>query len=163
MANTKSEASAGHGQGKVQVSSRDFHTTELIGRLAADPVTTYGGNKGTPITRLRVLVNEQWRDQSGRDQKHVESYAVVTFNGLAEACGNYLSTGRRVFVRGRNRTRSYEKDGAKRYVTELLADTVLFLDGPKDADTERPTPGRPEPQVAGIGDDVPFEVGPRGA
>jgi single stranded DNA-binding protein len=118
-----------------------------------------------PRTYNRVLVNEQWRDQGGREQKHVEAYAVLTFNGLAEACGSYLAAGRRVFVRGRNRTRSYEKDGAKRYVTELLADTVLFLDGPKEPDTQdRPTPGRPEPRSgATVGEDVPFDVSPRGA
>jgi single-stranded DNA-binding protein len=72
----------------LKMSRRDFHTTELVGRLAADPIITYGENKGTPITRLRVLVNEQWRDQGGREQKHVEAYAVLTFNGLAEACGS---------------------------------------------------------------------------
>jgi single-strand DNA-binding protein len=144
--------------------SRDFHTTELIGRLAADPVTTYTQTNGTPITRLRVLVNEQWKDQSGKDQRHVESYAILTFNSQAEACGNYLSTGRRVFVRGRNRTRSYEKDGIRRYVTELIADTVLFLDGAKADSERRPLPGQPEPQEDRItDDDIPFESGPRGA
>jgi single-strand DNA-binding protein len=127
--------------------SRDYHSTELIGRLAADPVVTYTQSNGTPVARLRVLVNEQWKDQSGKEQKHVESYAVITFNGQAEACGNYLSTGRRIFVRGRNRTRSYERDSVKRWLTELIADTVVFLDAPKGADTEeRPVPGKPQPE-----------------
>jgi|SRR5215469_1334082 len=134
--------------------SRDFHSTEIVGRLAANPTTTYTENKGTPITLLRVLVNEQWKDQSGREQKHVESYLVLTFNGLAEAASSYLTTGRRVFVRGRNRTRSYEKDGVKRYVTELLADTVLFLDSPKDTEAEKHrAPGHPDPKNAQVKDD----------
>jgi single-strand DNA-binding protein len=133
--------------------SRDFHTTELIGRLAATPETKYGQNSGAAITRMKVLVNEQWKDAAGHDQKHVESYSVVSFNSLAEACGNYLSTGARIFVRGRNRTRSYEKDGAKRYVTELIADTVVFLDAAKEA--ERSMPGRPEPSQI-TDDDVGF-------
>ena len=96
----------------------------------------------------------------------MESYAVITFNGQAEACGNYLSTGRRIFVRGRNRTRSYEKDGIKRWVTELIADTVVFLDGPKSGDQEqRPVPGKPQPTDNNsiTDDDVPFEHGPRSA
>ena len=46
--------------------SRDYHSTELIGRLAADPVVNYTQNSGTPITRLKVLVNEQWKDQGGK-------------------------------------------------------------------------------------------------
>jgi single-strand DNA-binding protein len=145
--------------------SRDYHSTELIGWLAADPVVTYTQSKGTTFARLRVLVNEQWKDQSGTEQKHVESYAVITFNGQAEACGNYLSTGRRVFVRGRNRTRIYEKDGIKRWVTELIADTVVFLDGLKAGEQEqRPSPGKPQPPDNSItDDDVPFDFGPRSA
>jgi len=143
--------------------SRDYHSTELIGRLAADPVVTYTQNNGTPIARLKVLVNEQWKDQGGKGQKHVESYAVITVNGQAEACGNYLSTGRRVFVRGRNRTRNYEKDGVTRWVTELIADTVVFLDAAKSGQPEqRPSPGKPQPQGNSVtDDDVPFDLGPR--
>jgi len=138
--------------------SRDFHATELIGRLAATPETKYGQNNATAITRMKVLVNEQWKDSAGHDQKDVESYSVISFNSLAEACGNWLSTGSKVFVRGRNRTRSYEKVGTKRYVTELVADTVLFLDGAKAADPEKhPAPGQPEAQGGGVPvDDCPF-------
>jgi single-strand DNA-binding protein len=78
----------------------------------------------------------------------VESYLVVAFNGLADACGNFLGRGRRVFVRGRNRTRSYEgQGGKKRWVTEVIAETVQFLDAAgaegKDA---RPVPGHPQPE-----------------
>lgn len=132
--------------------ARDFHSTELIGYLAGAPETKYAQNNGTAITRMKVLVNEQWKDLAGHDQKHVESYFVVSFNGLAEACGNYLASGSRVFVRGRNRTRSYEKDGTKRYVTELIADTVVFLDAAKEV--ERTTPAPEESPIAG--DDIAF-------
>jgi single stranded DNA-binding protein len=88
---------------------RDYHATEIIGRLAASPETHYTHDNGTAVTRLRVLVNEQWKDASGNDQRLVEGYQVVTFDGLAEACGNWLAKGSKVFVRGRHRTRSYEK------------------------------------------------------
>ena len=109
--------------------SRDYHATEFIGRLAADPDTKYGETNGTARTRFRVLVNEEWKDRNEQTQKHVESYLVVAFNGLAEVCGNFLGRGRRVFVRGRNRTRSYEgQGGKKRWVTEVIAETVQFLD-----------------------------------
>ena len=102
--------------------SRDYHATEFIGRLAADPDTKYGETNGTARTRFRVLVNEEWKDRK-QTQKHVESYLVVAFNGLAEACGNFLGRGRRVFVRGRNRTRSYEGQGGKKHwVTEVIAE-----------------------------------------
>lgn len=138
------------------MSSRDYHATEIIGRLAAPPEMHYTQSNGTAITKLRVLVNEQWKDANGDDQRHVESYPVVTFNGLAEACGSYLGKGSKVFVRGRNRTRSYDKDGSKRYVTEVIAETVVFLNGGKDADSQRPAQGQVEPPDASITDDVPF-------
>jgi single-strand DNA-binding protein len=136
--------------------SRDFHSTQLIGRLAQDPETKYAQNNGGAVTRLKVLVNEQWKDGDGREQKHVESYFVVCFNGLAEACGNYLSKGGRVFVRGRNRTRGYEKDGATKFVTELIADTVRFLDTTRDAGHQKSAPTDAEPSGPITDGDVPF-------
>jgi single-strand DNA-binding protein len=136
--------------------SRDYHATEFIGRLAADPETKYGETNGTARTRFRVLVNEEWKDRNEQVQKHVESYLVVAFNGLAEACGNFLSRGRRVFVRGRNRTRTYEgQGGKKRWVTEVIAETVQFLDGPRDEDkSDQAAPHRSQD---GAADDADFE------
>jgi len=127
--------------------TRDYHATEFIGRLAAGPETKYAETNGTARTRFRVLVNEEWKDRDNQVQKHVESYVVITVNGLATACGNYLARGRRVFVRGRNRTRTYEGHGGqKRWVTEVIADTVQFLDAPAlEENNSRPVPGQPEP------------------
>ena len=127
--------------------TRDYHATEFIGRLAADPETKYAETNGTARTRFRVLVNEEWKDRDNQVQKHVESYVVIVFNGLATACGSYLGRGRRVFVRGRNRTRTYEGEGGKkRWVTEVIADTVQFLDGPApEENASRPVPGQPRP------------------
>ena len=78
--------------------SRDYHPTEFIGRLAADPDTKYGETSGTARTRFRVLVNEEWKDRNEQMQKHVESYFVVAFNGLPRhaettwgAAGEYSS------------------------------------------------------------------------
>src|SRR5260370_39607515 len=120
--------------------SRDYHATEFIGRLAADPDNSkYGETNGTARTRFRVLVNEEWKDRNEQTQKHVESYLVVAFNGLADAGGNFLGRGRRVFVRGRNRTRSYEgQGGKKRWVTEVIAETGQFLDQANDDDKGGP-------------------------
>jgi single-strand DNA-binding protein len=131
---------------------RDYHATEFIGRLAADPETTYAESNGTARTRFRVLVNEEWKDRTDQVQKHVESYIVVAFSGLAEACGNFLGRGRRVFVRGRNRTRTYEgQGGKKRWVTEVIAETVQFLDAPSAEDKgSRPDLG--DAQTADVDD-----------
>ena len=135
--------------------SRDYHATEFIGRLAADPETKYAEGTGTARTRFRVLVNEEWKDRTEQVQKHIESYIVVAFNGLAEACGNFLGRGRRVFVRGRNRTRTYEgQGGKKRWVTEVIAETVQFLDAPSTDDRgSRLARGHAQ---SGLADDEPF-------
>jgi single-strand DNA-binding protein len=143
--------------------SRDYHATEFIGRLAADPETKYTETNGTARTRFRVLVNEEWKDRNDKPQKHVENYTVVCFNGVAEACGNYLARGRRVFVRGRNRTHSYDgQDGKKRWVTEVIAETVQFLDrargeekGRSADESDRPAPGHPDTGVPSA-DEAPF-------
>jgi len=81
--------------------SRDYHATEFIGRLRlilrpSTPRAT------TARTRFRVLVNEEWKDRTEQVQKHVESYIVVAFNGLAEVWGNFLGRGRRVFGKKQN-------------------------------------------------------------
>ena len=65
--------------------SRDYHATEFIGRLAADPDTKYAEGNGTARTRFRVLVNEEWKDRTEQAQKHVESYLVVAFNGFGRS------------------------------------------------------------------------------
>ena len=53
--------------------SRDYHATEFIGRLAADPETKYTETNGTARTRFRVLVNEEWKDRNDKPQKHLEN------------------------------------------------------------------------------------------
>ena len=142
--------------------SRDYHATEFIGRLAADPETKYTETNGTPRTRFRVLVNEEWKDRNDQVQKHVESYTVVCFDGVAEACGSFLGRGRRVFVRGRNRTRSYDgKDGKRQWVTEVIAEIVQFLDrargdgkGSGANESDRRAPGYPENGVPTADEDT---------
>lgn len=108
----------------------------LIGNLGADPeMRTTSSGKAT--AELRVATNE------GKDR--VEWHRVICWEKQAELCGQYLAKGSRVGIDGRIQTRSYDdKDGNKRYVTEIVAFNVEFL-SPKgeaqDAD-EKPAPSR---------------------
>jgi single-strand DNA-binding protein len=129
----------------------------LIGRLGADPEVRYTPD-GAMITTFRLATDEQWKDKSGERVQKTEWHRVVTFGRLAEICGNYLNKGKLVYVEGRIQTRSWEdKEGAKRYMTEVVAQNMQMLDGrgqAKAAPGEEPLPSAPEGGYPE--DDVPF-------
>jgi single-strand DNA-binding protein len=102
----------------------------LIGNLGRDPELRYT-QSGTPVASLSVATTRKWRNkQTNELVEETEWHRVSVFGQQAEHCNNYLSKGRQVYVEGRLRTRSYEdKDGIKRYSTEIVADTVQFLGG----------------------------------
>jgi single-strand DNA-binding protein len=100
----------------------------LIGRLGKDPEVRYTPD-GTMITNFNLATDEQWKDKNGEKVQKTEWHRIVTFGKLAEICGNYLVKGKLVFVEGRIQTRSWEdKDGVKRYTTEIIASNMQMLD-----------------------------------
>lgn len=127
--------------------SQGLNKTTIIGYLGRDPETNGAQN----VARFTVGVTERWRDREGEEKEHTEWYRVVAFNGVGEACAQYLEKGRRVYVEGRLRTRTYtNRDEQEKTITELLASTVIFLDGPRTegggADS-RPKQGNPREAV----------------
>jgi single-strand DNA-binding protein len=101
----------------------------LVGHLGADPEMRYT-QSGSGVCELRVATNETWNDKSGQRQERTEWHRVVVWGKLAELCSKFLSKGRLVYVEGRLRTRSWDdKDGNKRYTTEIIANDVQFLGG----------------------------------
>jgi single-strand DNA-binding protein len=115
----------------------------LVGYLGADPDMKYIST-GSATTELRVATTEQWTDKSNQKQERTEWHRVVTWGKLAENCGKYLQKGRLVYVEGSIQTRSFDdKDGNKRYITEVKAYEVKFLgggDGKKTADVPAADP-----------------------
>jgi single-strand DNA-binding protein len=101
------------------------------------------------VTSFRVATNEKWTDQSGQPQEKVNWHNVVVWGKQAETCARYLGKGRRVYVEGKLENRSYEdKEGVTRYVTDIVARDVVFLDargGESTGDVERPTHQNPPP------------------
>lgn len=101
----------------------------LVGHLGADPEMRYT-QSGAGVCELRVATNETWNDKAGQRQERTEWHRVVVWGKLAELCSKFLSKGRLVYVEGRLRTRSWDdKDGNKRYTTEIVANDVQFLGG----------------------------------
>jgi single-strand DNA-binding protein len=138
--------------------SQGLNKTTIIGYLGRDPETN-GGQNGNSVTRFTVGVTERWRDRDNIDQEHTEWFRVVTFNGLSESCAQFLSKGRRVYVEGRLRTRSFtNRRGEEQTGTELLAVSVMFLDGPRRAEQDADDRPRPDKSAAAEDetDDVPF-------
>jgi len=102
----------------------------LIGRLTADPEIRYTP-QGVAVTTFRVAVDRPFTNQQG--ERETDFFPIVTWRKLAEVCANNLNKGRLVAVEGRLQNRSYiAQDGSTRWVTEIVADNIRFLDWPKD-------------------------------
>lgn len=136
--------------------SRGVNKVILIGHLGSDPEMRYTAN-GTAIAKFRLATNESYVDKSGNRQEQTEWHLVTAWGKLAEICGQYLAKGKQVFIEGRLRTTSYEKDGIKRYTTEIVARDMQMLGGGAERPglrDEQPFPAPPgEPDG---GDDFPF-------
>ncbi|NPV42580.1 Single-stranded DNA-binding protein A [Koleobacter methoxysyntrophicus] len=102
----------------------------LIGRLTRDPELRYL-TSGAAVATFTIAVDRPFTNQQG--ERETDFIKIVTWRKLAENCANNLNKGRLVGVSGRLQIRSYEgEDGQRRWVTEVVADEVQFLDWPKD-------------------------------
>ncbi len=98
----------------------------LIGRLTKDPELRYTGTN-TPVASFTLAVNRNFTNQSG--EREADFIPIVIWRKQAENVKNYLTQGSQVAVDGRIQTRSYDDNqGQRRYVTEVIADNVQFLD-----------------------------------
>ncbi len=100
----------------------------VIGNLGTDPEMRYTPS-GSAVTNFSIATNRSYTASDGERREETDWFNVVAWNQLAEQVNQYLSKGRRAYVEGRLRTRSWEgQDGQTRYRTEIIAFTVLFLD-----------------------------------
>ena len=102
----------------------------LIGNVGQDPEVRYTGdvNNGTKVATLRVATTERYRDRNGNLQEHTEWHSVVVWRNTADVVEKYVKKGTQVYIEGRLRSRSWDdQNGNKRYVTEIVADTLQLL------------------------------------
>lgn len=103
-----------------------MNTVQIVGNLTRDPQLRRT-NAGTAVASFSVAVNRTLRDANGGQREMTDFINVVAWGALAEAAGNQLHKGTRVFVEGRYSTRSYETpDGQKRYITEVNANLIAL-------------------------------------
>lgn len=101
----------------------------LIGRLGQNPELRHTPN-GMAVCNFSVATNEVWRDKSGQKQERTEWHRVVVWGKQAELANQYLQKGRQVYLEGRLQTRQWQdKDGGKRFTTEIQVSNLRFLGG----------------------------------
>ena len=102
--------------------ARGVNKVILVGTCGQDPDVRYLPN-GNAVTSLSLATSEQWTDkQSGQRVERTEWHRVSLFGRLAEIAGEYLRKGSQVYVEGKLQTREWERDGIKRYTTEIIVD-----------------------------------------
>ena len=136
--------------------SKSLNKVQLIGNLGKDPELKYT-SAGVAVATFSIATSDSWKDQEGNVQERTEWHNIVAWRKLAEICGEWLKKGKRVYIEGRLQTRNYEKDGVKRYITEIVADQMIMLDGGPRAsnggETEVPATSEAAPSKD---DDLPF-------
>ncbi|MCY4488644.1 MAG: single-stranded DNA-binding protein [Deltaproteobacteria bacterium] len=134
----------------------------VVGNLGKDPEVRFT-QSGRAVANFSIATSESWTGQDGNSQERTEWHNIVVWGKQAEACGQYLSKGRQVFVQGRIQTRKWtDQNGQDRYTTEIVAQRVQFLGGGGGAraSQESQDQGFGEPsssfQSPPIDDDIPF-------
>jgi len=146
----------------------------IVGTCGQDPETRHLPN-GNAVTNISVATSENWTDkQSGQKVEKTEWHRVCLFGKVAEIAGEYLRKGSQVYIEGKLQTREWEKDGIKRYTTEIIVDmrgTMQLLGGKPEgqqqaarnsqqsrpAQTPQPQQSQqPAPDYDSFDDDIPF-------
>ena len=110
---------------------RSFNKVMLYGNLTSDPEIKQTKTGGS-FTTFSLATNRDWKNKEGVMVSETNFHKIVAFGHLGEIVGKYLKKGRPVLVSGRLSNRSYlAKDGAKRYVTEIVLDDFNFLSSGK--------------------------------
>ena len=109
------------------MAERSVNKAILLGRLGADAETKFTQN-GTPVSRVSLAMNRQWTDSDKQVHEETDWMSIVIWN--KENLATYLTKGAKLYVEGRLQTRSYDdKEGVKRYVTEVVAENLVLLGG----------------------------------
>jgi single-strand DNA-binding protein len=135
----------------------------LVGNLGRDAEVRYTPG-GAAVATLSLATTEVYKDKEGQRQEQTEWHRVVLWGKTAETLSEYLRKGKQIYVEGRLQTRSWDdKEGKKRYTTEIRGDRVVLLGGAPGRGgpgTEREEGGHEaakEPAAAEVSDDdIPF-------
>jgi single-strand DNA-binding protein len=134
----------------------------LIGNLGADPELRYTPS-GSAVASFNIATTDKWKGKDGQLQERTDWHRIILWERQAEIAKEYLRKGSSVYIEGRIQTRNYEdKDGVKRYVTEIIGQRMQLLGGRAGAGAPAGEGGPSEPpptppsDLAAEDDDLPF-------
>ncbi len=130
----------------------------LLGNLGSDPEVRYTPS-GKAVANFSLATSEKYTNKDGEKEEKTEWHRIVAWGRLGEICGEYLSKGSQIYIEGRLQTRTWEdRDGNKRYTTEIVAHTMQMLGGARKggeaASIEESHPS--EEPISIPDDDIPF-------
>ena len=122
--------------------SRSLNKVQLIGHVGKDPEYTFTSG-GTAVATFRLATSESWKDKNGALQESTDWHTIVVWNtqyrNLADIVHKMVHKGSRIYVEGKLKYRTFDsRDGSKRTVTEIIADSIILLDA-KPASSESVT------------------------
>jgi len=127
----------------------------LVGNVGNDPEVRYL-DSGTPVANFRLATSENYTNRSGEKVSQTEWHNVVLWRGLAEVAEKYVKKGSQVYIEGRIRTRTWDdRDGNKRYTTEIVADSMQLLGRRDENRSGDPGPASEPSQSAPKSNDTP--------
>lgn len=134
----------------------------LVGNLGKDPEVRYLEG-GTAVANFPLATSESYKDKSGNRVDQTEWHNIVVWRGLAEVAEKYLKKGMQVYIEGKIKTRSWQdKEGNKRYTTEIVADNLTILSRKDDSSSQGTSAARqdeghtPLAPANDTTDDLPF-------
>jgi len=140
------------------MASRSVNKVTLIGNLGKDPELRYTSS-GVAVATFSMATSESWKDPEGNTQERTQWHNIVAWRKLAEIVGEYLKKGSKIYLEGRLQYRNYDdKNGVKRYVTEIVMDEMVMLDsrGSGGAGASESGTTQPPEELGGKVDDLPF-------
>ena len=144
--------------------SRTLNKVMLIGNVGKDPDVNFTPS-GVKVCQFRLATSESWKDKDGALQENTDWHTVVAWRGLADIVERLVHKGTRVYIEGKIRSRSYDdREGQKKYITEIVADNILLLDAKKYETGHSQADPEASEHVEGAGtasknngvDDIPF-------
>lgn len=129
----------------------------LVGRLGKDPEVRHLEN-GATVANFSIATSETYKDRTtGERREQTEWHNIVLWRGLAEVVEKYVKKGDMIYVEGKLRTRSWEKDGITRYTTEVVGDNMTMLGGGSPGSSapmaQNSMAAEPQPTSAPVKDD----------
>lgn len=137
--------------------SRTLNKVMLIGNVGKDPEVNFTPS-GVKVAQFRMATSETWKDKDGAVQEQTDWHTIIAWRGLADVVERLVRRGSRLYVEGKIQSRSFDdRDGHKRYVTEIIAENLLLLDAkrPEQSNNHAETEQGTSSSTAGA-DEIPF-------